>query len=148
METFEYLLSRVLLSHLTDAERPQKAAMGRKARLVNSLEELQILFSVVAHIGHQDDAAETRKAYQLGMRALLTSSMVWPNYAQPARWTTAMDVALAKLDRLPVMIKRELIKAVVTTISHDEKVTVGEAELLRAICAILHCPLPPFLGKL
>jgi len=29
--------------------------------------------------------------------------------------------------------------------SHDGKVTMSEAELLRAVCNILHCPLPPFV---
>jgi hypothetical protein len=33
----------------------------------------------------------------------------------------------------------------VKTIDHDHKVTVGEAELLRAVCGCLHCPLPPLL---
>ena len=29
------------------------------------------------------------------------------------------------------------------TIAHDGRMTVSESELLRAICAVLHCPLPP-----
>jgi hypothetical protein len=56
-----------------------------------------------------------------------------------------MDQALEKLDRLPAMIKAELVKALTVTLSHDGKVTVSEAELLRAVCIILHCPLPPFV---
>ena len=43
------------------------------------------------------------------------------------------------------MEQEELVKALTATISHDAKVTVSEAELLRAVCAILHCPLPPFV---
>jgi len=43
------------------------------------------------------------------------------------------------------MIKEELVKALTVTMSHDGKVTVSEAELLRAVCIILHCPLPPFV---
>ena len=31
----------------------------------------------------------------------------------------------------------------VAVISHDGQMTVTELELLRTICAILHCPLPP-----
>ena len=50
-----------------------------------------------------------------------------------------------RLDFLPIMIKKELVEALVKTISHDGKVTVSEAEILRGICGILHCPLPPFL---
>jgi hypothetical protein len=32
-------------------------------------------------------------------------------------------------------------------ISADGVITVGEAELLRTICAALHCPLPPIAGE-
>jgi hypothetical protein len=56
-----------------------------------------------------------------------------------------MDAALDKLDRLPAMAKEELVKALTSTISYDGQVTVSEAEMLRAVCSILHCPLPPFI---
>jgi hypothetical protein len=56
-----------------------------------------------------------------------------------------MDDALEKLDALPAMGKQALVQALSATISHDNRVTVSEAELLRAVCAVLHCPLPPLL---
>jgi hypothetical protein len=31
----------------------------------------------------------------------------------------------------------------VTVIGHDDVMTVAEIELLRTVCALLHCPLPP-----
>jgi len=34
------------------------------------------------------------------------------------------------------------------TIAHDEQLTPEEAELLRAICTVLECPLPPILPDL
>ena len=33
------------------------------------------------------------------------------------------------------------------TVSHDQQLTVEEAELLRTVCAVLKCPLPPLLPK-
>jgi hypothetical protein len=39
--------------------------------------------------------------------------------------------------------KELLVQALVLTISHDLRMTVAESELLRAICAAVHCPLPP-----
>jgi hypothetical protein len=39
--------------------------------------------------------------------------------------------------------KELLVQALVRTISHDLRMTVAESELLRAICAAVHCPLPP-----
>jgi hypothetical protein len=36
-----------------------------------------------------------------------------------------------------------LVEALEATVEADGKLTLEEAELLRAICASLHCPLPP-----
>ncbi len=146
VNTFEYLLSRVLMSHLRDAEHPQQAGSSkRRVRLSNSVAELHTLFSVVAWLGHPADEAAARDAYQAGMLALLTSAADWPPYQTPGQWTRQLDQALSQLDNLSMMLKEELIRALSGTISHDGRVTVSEAELLRAICAILHCPLPPLL---
>ncbi len=144
VDTFEYLLSRALMVHLQDAEHPSRVTARRSARLAGSVRELQMLFSTVAHLGHENEE-QARKAYQMGMHTLLPNAGEWPDYTQPAAWIADMDKALEKLDKLPAMIKETLVQALVTTISHDNKVTINEAELLRAVCAILHCPLPPFL---
>ncbi|MDJ0806823.1 MAG: M48 family metallopeptidase [Gammaproteobacteria bacterium] len=145
VDSFEYLLSRSLIAHLHDAERPQRTTTGRGGKLVNSLEELHTLFSVLARLGHEQGDAAARDAYQVGMLSLLPNSIDWPEYNPPEKWVEKMDAALERLDGLPVVAKEELVKALTVTISHDARVTVGEAELLRAVCAILHCPLPPFV---
>lgn len=45
--------------------------------------------------------------------------------------------------RLQPAAKERLVGALVVAISHDGRMTVAESELLRTICAVLHCPLPP-----
>ena len=146
VDTFEYLLSRALLSHLRDAEHPGRPVSQRRIKLVNSIDPLHTLFSVVAHLGHaRGDQTTARDAYQVGMLALLPNNIDWPDYQAPQQWVRQMDAALDTLDRLPAIAKEELVKALTTTISHDATVTVSEAELLRAVCTILHCPLPPFV---
>ena len=139
-------MSRALWSFLRDAERPQRVTTKRNTRLVTSITELHTLFSVLARLGHREDDDAARDAYQVGMLALLSNSVDWPAYHPPQEWTLQMDRALDKLDTLAPIIKEELIKALTVTISHDGKVRVSEAELLRAVCAILHCPLPPFVA--
>jgi len=34
----------------------------------------------------------------------------------------------------------------VRCIAHDQKLSVEEGELLRTVCSVLHCPLPPILS--
>ena len=145
VDSFEYLLSRTLLSYLRDADRPQRATTARRLKLINSLNVLHILFSVVARLGHMEGDMAARDAYQVGMLALLPNNIDWPDYRPPDKWVEQMDAALDRLDGLPAIAKEELVKALTVTISHDGRVTVSEAEILRAVCAILHCPLPPFI---
>ena len=38
-----------------------------------------------------------------------------------------------------------MLEGLVAAISSDTLVSVHEAELLRVVCASLHCPLPPML---
>jgi len=40
-----------------------------------------------------------------------------------------------------------LIEGMVRCIAHDRRLSVEEGELLRTVCAVLHCPLPPILGS-
>jgi hypothetical protein len=51
------------------------------------------------------------------------------------------------LDALDPLAKQSLVEGLVATISHDNQVAVAEAELLRTLCAALHCPLPPMLER-
>lgn len=50
------------------------------------------------------------------------------------------------LDRLHLLGKQLLSEAMLLAVSHDQQITVEEAELLRAFCACLHCPVPSLLS--
>ncbi|WP_031438230.1 M48 family metallopeptidase [Methylobacter tundripaludum] len=148
VDTFEFALSRVLKTHLNDAAHPQHR--HGNLRLTQSPEAVGVLFSVMAKQGH----AEVDAAYQKGMECLgrheqrikmLIDTKQWPDYEPPQDWVSATNAALNQLDGLQVLDKQALVSALVLTLSHDGKVSPHEAELLRAICATLHCPLPPFV---
>jgi hypothetical protein len=151
VDTFEFALSRVLKTHLNDAAHPQHR--HGNLRLTQLPEAIGALFSVVAKQGHSEIGTATT-AYQKGRDCLgrydqgikmLIETGQWPDYASPEDWMTSTDTALNRLDGLQMLDKQALVSALVLTISYDGKVTSHEAELLRAICAILHCPLPPFV---
>jgi hypothetical protein len=67
-------------------------------------------------------------------------------YAVPPAWQTSLDALLQRLDALRPIDKELAIEGLATVVLADQRVTVEEAELLRLICACLHCPLPPFLA--
>jgi hypothetical protein len=44
------------------------------------------------------------------------------------------------------LAKKGVIEGLVSTVAHDRRLAVAEGELLRTVCAVLHCPLPPILA--
>ena len=68
---------------------------------------------------------------------------IHPSFARLGHWPPLVDRSLTRLDRLQPAGKEKLVQGMVATISHDHRMTIPESEFLRAICAVLHCPLPP-----
>jgi Zn-dependent protease with chaperone function len=144
VSVLDYALGRLLRVQLGEALTPRPARPRRPApKLLALRNDVQILFAVMAHAGHDDDRS-ARAAYDAGMRQLLP--MATPEFESPSDWSAALDTALTQLDALPPAIKQALIEALVLTVAHDRQVTLGEAELLRVVCASLHCPLPPLVA--
>ncbi len=137
-----YVLGRLARVQLRDELEP--VARPRKRTLESVSGELQILFSVLASQGHPD-ATGARHAYEIGMHHLLPRDR--PPFAAPAPWPEPLDSALGLLDELHPLAKEQLVEALVKTVANDLRLTVDEAELLRTVCAVLHCPLPPLLAE-
>ena len=100
------------------------------------------MLSTLAQHGSTD---ETRRAAPTSSACTICCPESRPTYRPVAGWPRALDRALKCLDRLRPAGKEQLIEALVKTIGQDGRMTPEEAELLRAICAALHCPLPPLL---
>lgn len=60
----------------------------------------------------------------------------------------ALNSVWHTLDALTPLAKQSLLDGVVEAIRHDQEIKESETELLRTICAVLHCPLPPMPGKI
>jgi hypothetical protein len=56
-----------------------------------------------------------------------------------------VDGALGRLILLAPRLKRSLLQAAAETVAFDRKVTLAEAELVRAVADALDCPVPPLL---
>jgi hypothetical protein len=91
----------------------------------------------------QDDGSSAQRAFLSGVQRLPLRES--PAYRPSAEWVAALDQALNTLDQLEPPAKAMLLEALGATIAADGVITVEEAELLRAVCAALHCPLPPVL---
>ncbi len=139
----EYCLLRLLRSQLGDAIDPSHSGKPGGHRLSESKAQIAELLGVLANSGHAN-AEHARRAYLAGILAIFPTGA--PNFAPPADWTAALERAWPALDRLNPASKQLLLEGLVKTITHDGRCTLAEAELLRTICAVLHCPLPPQLA--
>ncbi|MGH8116897.1 MAG: M48 family metalloprotease, partial [Rhodanobacteraceae bacterium] len=139
----EYCLAQLVRAQVVAALDPSASFRPGTLKLTDARDELRDLAALVAHFGN-DDEDTVRRAFQAAMQEALPNASVM--YALPDDWQGALDRALAKLARLTPEGKQLTVRALTQAIAADGKVTVAESELLRVVCAVLGCPLPPLLG--
>ncbi len=140
IEIFEYALGTLARIYLQDELQP--AAATRPLKIDQVTAELQTVFSTLAEHG-TSDSTQARRAYEIGMHHLLPE--IRPPFQPIPGWAPALDRALKCLDRLAPAGKEQLVEALVKTIGLDQRLTLEESELLRVVCASIHCPLPPLM---
>jgi Zn-dependent protease with chaperone function len=140
IDVFEFCLAKLLEMLLND-DLDASAPHGT-VTLEAAANEIALLFAVFAQVGTQDERA-ARESYEVGISTVLP--MRRPPYAAVADWPRQLSAALPRLEDLHPFAKKALIEGLVKTIANDEVLMEEEAELLRTVCALLHCPLPPLL---
>lgn len=140
---FEYCLGRLLQVQVRESLEPARHARFGRVRLDQVRSEVATLFCVVAQAGH-DGADAARHAYLAGMQRVLPRDHL--PYL-PRDGVQVLDAVWAPLDALDPLAKQLLVEGLVAAIAHDGRIHVAEAELLRTLCAALHCPLPPVLER-
>jgi len=138
---FSYCLSRLLQTQIHSLEQPRERLFGKR-KLAQVKEALATLLAVVAWAGNLDNADSARRAWLAGWHSLLPSDN--RNYQAPDN-VLALDSVWQPLDSLDAISKELLIEAVIICIRHNRTLNVAEADLLRTVCGILHCPLPELL---
>jgi hypothetical protein len=141
---FEYCLGRLLMVQVMESLDPSRYARFGRRKPGNVRDEFATLLAVVAQAGHED-AASAQRAYLAGLQRVLPRDHL--PYAPPANGVLALDGVWEPLDALDPLAKEAMVEAVTAAVSHDGRVSVAESELLRTICGVLHCPLPPMLER-
>ncbi|MEP6634397.1 MAG: M48 family metallopeptidase, partial [Luteimonas sp.] len=141
---FEYCLGRLLQVQVRESLDPSRHARFGRNKPGDVKAQLAALLAIVAQAGH-DDAALAQRAYLAGLQRVLPRDHI--AYAPPANGVLALDDMWEPLDALDPLAKQVVVEAITASISHDGRVTVSESELLRTICGVLHCPLPPMLER-
>jgi Zn-dependent protease with chaperone function len=141
IDVFEFCLGRLVFNALLD-ELESRDPHGLRG-LATSQRALGVLFSVLARHGAPADDGAARAAFDAGIRKLALRHP--PGFGVPEAWPRELWGGLSRIQQLFPAAKRAVVEALVETISHDGRLSVDEAELLRTACALLQCPLPPLL---
>jgi Zn-dependent protease with chaperone function len=142
---FEYCLGQLLTVQVRESLDPSRYARFGRRKPGSVKQEFATLLAVVAHAGSPDDAVAAKRAYLTGMQRVLPRDHL--SYLPPANGVLALDMVWEPLDALDPLAKQVMVEAITAAVSNDGRVSVAEAELLRTICGVLHCPLPPMLER-
>ncbi|MCA9564677.1 MAG: M48 family metallopeptidase, partial [Myxococcales bacterium] len=142
---FEYCLRKIITTQIGSRFSTSRTNAPKAHDVSAVLPEISVLLSLLAFVGH-DDETEVRKAFaaaesQLGAKQPL--QLVPKEHNR----LSAFDVALDRLNAAVPGVKRRILTAAAHCVAADGKVTVEEAEVLRAVAGSLECPLPPFLSE-
>jgi Zn-dependent protease with chaperone function len=136
----EYCLAKLVTVQVVDALDPSRTRVTGRRKIVDVPAEAASLIATLAQHGHAHDD-DARRAFVAGVTGLLPGAN--PPYIPPPNPIAALDASLPELDRLDPAGKQLLIEAMVRTMDHDGEIAIAEAEILRTVCAALHCPVPP-----
>src|SRR5882672_7570025 len=132
----EFVLLTLCRSQIQKEPKRPPAVKYRSVDAVAT--EAAVVLSLLAHSGKGGMAA-----FDKGMAALGAAGRV---LRSPSELNIgAVESALNELNLLAPLKKPLFIKACVATAMADDKLTLAEGELLRAICAALDSPVPPIL---
>lgn len=137
---FEWTLHHILLRHLRtqfEAVRPTQIVYYGLQQLG---EQCSVLLSALARASqHNDDTAFVAGARQIPEAKLRL-------LPQEACGLNALDQALHDLAQVTPKQRARVVGACASCICADAAVNETECELLRAICDMLDCPMPPLVA--
>jgi Zn-dependent protease with chaperone function len=144
VSVFEYCLGTLLQHQLRESVDPSRHAPFGRHRIVRAKREAAILLALIAQAGH-DNPHDALRAYLAGLQRILPHEHL--DYAPPPEGVLALEAVWPVLNSLNPAAKQTMVEAVTAAVGHDGRLSVSEAELLRTVCGVLHCPLPPMLER-
>ena len=144
LSLFEYTLRCVLHRHLDAQFLPQRQTRPVHSSPQKLARPVAMVLALLAWEG-QPEPDQAAGAFETGMRGYIGGDHT---HRLPPREECSLaefDAALQTLNQSVPAIKRRIVDACAACILAKQQVTVREAELLRAVCDTLDCPLPPLV---
>lgn len=136
-----FLIAQLVNEHLR--KRSGRALKVRFKRYEQVAGDLQVLLSLMVHAsGAREDDAQT--LFRQAGGALLDAGRTLLPLERCS--LTALQAALTNLRDLTPLLKAPLVDTLADIIVADGEIKVAEIELLRAVCSLIDCPVPPLQG--
>jgi len=144
IDLFEFCFYRIMMSNLDRAIDPsgKRSAYRSKRRELRSA-SLDLL-RVLADYGH-DTGKDRIAAFKAGQATLGAWALDEDIKFDRDYTVSILNRSLDVLTGLNSKGQASLLRAISATARHDGKLTIPEAELIRAVCSTLDYPLPPIL---
>jgi hypothetical protein len=136
---FEFALLEVVHFGLAPLFGQSERLGQQNKKLCDLLPACQVLLSILACHGSKE-SAKNDQAYEQGRLELGLNT---PRLAAQGLTLRKLHEALIMLRLAVPLVKRQIIKACSSCILADREVTLEEGELLRTVCLVLECPMPP-----
>jgi Zn-dependent protease with chaperone function len=146
LSLFEYTLRCVLHRHLDVQFMPQRQTRPVHSSPQKLARPVATVLALLAWEG-QPEPDQAARAFDTGMRGYIGGNHTHRLLPREECSLAEFDAALQMLDQSVPAIKRRIVVACTACILANQQVTIREAELLRAICDTLDCPLPPLVAK-
>jgi len=146
IELFEFALQKTVLHHLDSQFRGGVKPIVQFYSVKPLAPDCSVVLSALAYAGSRD-GTEIQKAFEAGapyLRAPEDSDLGLLSANQCG--VPQLDASLNRLAQAAPIIKKNLIEACVHVVGADGVIVESEAELLRAVCDTLDCPMPPMIN--
>jgi len=142
IELFEWVLQRMVFTHLRPHFERVKPPRVRRISARKLSEPCAVVLSILAHAGSPNEAS-IRTAFEMGASQLPGIALaLLPRERAGLR---ELDRALEGLRETDLGTRERLLRACAACIAADREITQAEGELLRAIADGIGCPMPPLL---
>lgn len=143
-DLFEYMLHRILVSHLEQNFAPHQPNDGQNEPKGNFAWACSIVFTLLAKHSYNNDEQEARSAFDRTVSRIAAGKRDGIIFLADPRLHPLRDFdrALRILAETGLSSRKNLLAACLECITRDGRISSQEAELFRAIGEGLHCPIP------
>jgi len=142
LDLFEWVLRHIIVHHVTPTYTRTRPGGVKHRTLKPVVDDVRSLLSSLAWAGAADEA-EAQRAFSKAVAQLGHGQMALLSKGEVG--LGAIDKAMDELQGLAPFAKRRVVLAAAACVTADREITAREAELLRAVCDALDCPMPPLL---